>query len=211
MKFLQREGLDCFICFQCEDAVIKSILAMSFFLILMSVPSVRAQDVAVDFDKGTDFSRFKTYSWTSGVPAKNPLIDQQIRTSIGGQLAARGLRHVEKGGDLSALYFVAIDRDLQVSTSNWETTKDWMRQTKSGISVRSQMWDVEVGTLVVCLSDDSTRNLLWRGTAKTMLDKRSSNESAMKALEEDAKKAEKKIRKAVEKMFKQYPSARAGG
>jgi len=184
---------------------------MSFFLILMSVPSVRAQDVAVDFDKDIDFSRFKTYSWTGGVPAKNPLIDQQIRTSIGGQLAARGLHHVEKGGDLSALYFVAVDRDLQVSTSNWETTKDWMRQTRSGISVRSQMWDVEVGTLVVCLSDDSAKNLLWRGTAKTMLDKRSSNESAMKALEEDAKKAEKKIRKAVEKMFKQYPSARAAG
>ena len=189
----------------------KSILAISCFLILMSVPSVRAQDVAVDFDKGIDFSRFKTYSWTIGVPAKNPLIDQQIRTSIGGQLAARGLHHVEKGGDLSALYFVAVDRDLQVSTSNWETTKDWMRQTRSGISVRSQMWDVEVGTLVVCLSDDSAKNLLWRGTAKTMLDKRSSNESAMKALEEDAKKAEKKIRKAVEKMFKQYPSARAAG
>jgi hypothetical protein len=110
---------------------------------------------------------------------------------------------------ISALYFVAVDRDLEVSTSA-DTTKTGC-QTRSGISVRSQMWDVEVGTLVVCLSDDSARNLIWRGTAKTMLDKRSTNESAMKAIEEDAKNTEKKIRKAVEKMFKQYPSARAGG
>lgn len=200
-----------FKCIQCEGEVMKSILAISCFLFLMSVPSVRAQDVSVNFDKSIDFSKFKTYSWASGTPAKNPLIDQQIRTSIEGQLAAKRLRHVEEGGDLSVLYFVAVDRDLQVSTSNWETTKDWMHQTTSGISVRSQMWDVEVGTLVVCLSDASAKNLLWRGTAKTMLDKRSSNESAMKAIEEDAKKAEKKIRKAVEKMFKQYPSARAAG
>jgi hypothetical protein len=175
----------------------------------MSVPSVRAQDVSVNFDKSIDFSKFKTYSWASGTPAKNPLIDQQIRSNIEGQLAAKGLRPVAKGGDLSVLYFVAVDRDLQVSTASWDTTKDWMRQTATGISVRNQMWDIEVGTLMVCLSDPSTSNPLWRGTAKATLDKRSRNENAMNAMAEDAKKAEKKVRKAVEKMFKQYPSARS--
>jgi hypothetical protein len=84
-----------------------------------------------------------------------------------------------------------------------------MRQTATGISVRNQMWDIEVGTLMVCLSDPSTSNPLWRGTAKATLDKRSRNENAMNAMAEDAKKAEKKVRKAVEKMFKQYPSARS--
>jgi Domain of unknown function (DUF4136) len=181
------------------------------FLLISSLANVRAQDVAVDFDKSIDFSRYKTYSWTSGVPAKNPFIDQQIRAGIGGQLAAKGLRDVEEGGDLSVLYFVAVDRDLQVSTSNWETTKDWMRQTTSGINVRSQMWDVEVGTLVVCLSDPSTKNLLWRGTAKTALEKKSRKGNPMEAMQEDARRTEKKIRKSVEKMFKQYPSARAAG
>jgi hypothetical protein len=191
--------------------MIKSILAISCFLILLSVAPVCAQDVAVNFDKSIDFSKFKTYSWASGTPAKNPLIDQQIRSSIEGQLAAKGLRPVEKGGDVSVLYFVAVDRDLQVSTASWDTTKDWMRQTATGISVRNQMWDVEVGTLMVCLSDPSTSNPLWRGTAKATLDKRSSNESAMKAIAEDAKKADKKIKKAVEKMFKQYPPVRSAG
>ena len=181
------------------------------FLLISSLTNVRAQDVAVDFDRSVDFSKFKTYSWTNGIPAKNPLIDQQIKSNIGGQLTARGLRNVEKGGDLSVLYFVAVERDLQVSTGNWETTKDWMTQTTTGISVRSQMWDVEVGTLVVCLSDPSTKNLLWRGTAKTTLDKKSSKGNPREAMREDARKAEKKIRKSVEKMFEQFPSATVAG
>jgi Domain of unknown function (DUF4136) len=191
--------------------MIKYILAITCFLILTGTDPVRSQDVSVDFDKGTDFSKFKTYSWTQGLAAKNPLIDQQIVSSIEGQLSAKGLRRVENGGDLSVLYFAAVDRDLEVSTSRWDTTKDWMLQAKSGISVRSQTWDVEVGTLVVCLNDASNKNLLWRGTAKTTLDKRSSKGNPMEAMQEDARKVEKKIRKSVEKMFKQYPSVSSAG
>lgn len=179
--------------------------AIVFFVTLMSVATVRAQDVAVDYDRSVDFSRFKTYSWASGVQAKNPLIDRQIRTSTEEQLTAKGLRRVEEGGDLSIIYIAAVDRDLQVSTARWVTTGNWMNQTVSGISVRSQMWDVEVGMLLVCFSDASGKNLLWRGVAKTMLDKRSSKQNVMEAMSEDARKVEKKIRKSLEKMFKQYP------
>ena len=180
-------------------------LAIFFFVTLMSVATVRAQDVAVDFDRSVDFSKFKTYSWASGVPAKNPFIDRQITTGIEEHLTAKGLRRVAEGGDLSIIYIAAVDRDVQVSTAQWVTTGNWMNQTVSGISVGSQMWDVEVGMLLVCLSDTTGKNLLWRGRAKTMLDKRSSKQNVMEAMSADAKKMEKKIRKSLEKMFKQYP------
>jgi hypothetical protein len=184
-------------------------LALFCFLLYMGVATVRSQDVAVDFDSSVDFSKFKTYSWAKGIPTRNPLVDQQIISSIEGQLSAKGMRRVEEGGDLSVLYFAAADRELEVSTGRWETSKDWMRQTISGINIKSQMWDVEVGTLVVCLSDASTKNLLWRGTSKTTLDKRSSKGNPMEAMQEDARKVEKKIRKSVEKMFKQYPAVKS--
>jgi hypothetical protein len=186
-------------------------LAIFFFITLVTVTTVRAQDVKVDFAKGTDFSRFKTYSWTSGVPAKNPLIDRQIRAGIEQQLAAKGLQRLEQGGDLGVLYIAAIDRDLQVSTSRWETTGDWSRQVVSGINVSSQMWDVEVGTLVVCFSDASGKNLLWRASSRTMLEKRSSKQNIIEAAREDARRVEKKINKSLEKMFKQYPVAKSAG
>jgi hypothetical protein len=186
-------------------------LAIFFFITLMTATTVRAQDVAVDFDKGTDFSRFKTYSWTSGVPAKNPLIDQKIKATIEEHLAMRGLRRVEQGGDVGVLYIAAVDKDVQVSTSRWDETGDWMRQAQYGINVSGQMWDVEIGVLAVCFSDASGKKLLWRGTSRTMLDKRSKNKRAMEAMEEDARKVEKRIKKAVEKMFKQYPVAKSAG
>lgn len=182
--------------------------ALLCLVLLACAASARAQSVSVDFDRGRDFSQFKTWSWVSGVPAKNPLVDEQIRSGIEGQLAAKGLRHVEKGGDLSVLYFVGSDLDVHVATSRWSTTGDWAGQMRSGISVRSQTWDVQDGTLVVCLTDGSDKELLWRGTASTTLDKKSrGNRTAIEVMQEEAQKAEKKVRKAVEKMFKQYPAA----
>jgi hypothetical protein len=186
-------------------------LALLCFLILVDVAAVRAQDVNVEFDAAADFSRFKTYSWVNGVPAKNPLIDQQIKAGVEEQLAAKGLRRVEEGGDLSVLYFAAVDKDLHVATAGWRTTGDWLSQTDSGIGVRSQMWDVEVGTLVVCISDASSKNLLWRAKASTVLDKRSRNRNIVDAMEEDARKVEKRIKKSVSKMFKQYPVVKSAG
>jgi hypothetical protein len=184
--------------------------ALWCLLFLACAAAARAQDVSVDFDRSSDFSKFKTYSWAEGVPAKNPLIDQQVRSNIEGQLAARGLRRVEEGSDIRVLYMVAVDRDIEFAKSRWSTTGDWAGQMRSGISVRSQTWDVEVGTLVVFLTDASDKQLLWRGTASTILDKRSENRnSIMDALAEDARKAEKRVRKSVEKMFKQYPVAKA--
>lgn len=180
-------------------------LAIFFFVTLMSVATVRAQDVAVDFDRSVDFSKFKTYSWGSGVAAKNPLIDRQIITSTEEQLTAKGLRRVEEGGDLSIIYIAAVDKGVQVATASWVTTGNWMSQTVSGISVSSQMWDVELGRLVVCFFDTTGKNLLWRGAAKTTLDNRSKKRNAMEAMSEDARKVEKKIRKSLAKMFKQYP------
>ena len=182
--------------------------ALLCLVLLAGGTAARGQSVSVDFDRGRDFSQFKTWSWVSGIPAKNPLVDEQIRSSIEGQLAAKGLRRVEGGGDLSVLYFVATDMDVFVATSRWSTTGDWAGQMRSGISVRSQTWDVQEGTLVVCLSDGADKELLWRGTASTTLDRKSrGNRSAVEAMQEEARKAEKKVRKAVEKMFKRYPAA----
>jgi hypothetical protein len=180
-------------------------LTILCLLLMASAATVRAQDVAVDFDKSVNFSKFKTYSWAGGVPAQNPLIHQQIKTHIEQHLAAKGLHRVEEKGDLTVIYLAAVGRDLEVAIGAGEYTKDWMRQTISGINIKSQMWEVEVGTLVVCLSDSVEKNLLWRATAKTTLDKRSSKKNALEAMADDARKVEKRIRRAVEKMFKQYP------
>ncbi|MFL6229980.1 MAG: DUF4136 domain-containing protein [Pyrinomonadaceae bacterium] len=183
---------------------------LCFLLAVVSV-AARAQEVAVDFARNSDFSKFKTFSWAQGTPARNPLIDQQIKTGIEQRLAAKGLRRVEQGGDMSVMYLAAVEKDLQVATANWVTTGDWTRQAAHGIHVESQMWDVEVGTLVVCLFDATGKDLLWRGSARVKLHDRSSSKDILSAMNEDARKAEKKVSKSLDKMFKQYPATRPAG
>jgi hypothetical protein len=194
--------------------MMKYVPALFFFLLLACASTARAQHVSVDFDRGGDFSRFKTYSWVEGVSAKNPIIDHKVRESIDENLAAKGLRRVEEGGDMSVMYLAAVDMDLHFAAANWHTTGNWLSQTESGISLRSQTWDVQEGTLVVCLSDASSKDLMWRGTTRIPLDKkrRSSTDAPniIEAVAEDARKVEKKVSKSLGKMFKQYPSAKPG-
>jgi hypothetical protein len=174
-------------------------------LILVGVAAVSAQDVTVKADPRINFSTLKTYSWTAGVPARNPLIDTEIRRLTEESLASKGLRRLDSGGDISLSYYAAVDKELQISNSTWALNADWMGAIDNGYAIRNQMWDVEVGTLVICLADSSGKNLLWTARAKTMLDKKSKNQSPVLAMQEDAKKVQKRIKKSVEKMFKQYP------
>jgi len=56
------------------------------------------------------------------------------------------------------------------------------------------------GTLVVNMSDTKTKNEVWRGTASDTMKHGPTGDKI-----KDAKTAEKPIKKAVEKMFKQFP------
>ncbi|SPE23899.1 exported hypothetical protein [Candidatus Sulfopaludibacter sp. SbA3] len=52
-----------------------------------------AQDVRYNFDKGAQFSTYKTYKWVQvkDAPKLNPLVDQQVRAAIEAELTAKGL------------------------------------------------------------------------------------------------------------------------
>src|SRR4030095_12719725 len=70
-----------------------------------------AQKVTTDFDQQTDSSRFHTYTWGEGRPARDPLIGQRIVAGIEAQLAAKGLRKAGQGEpvDLIVVYTTATD------------------------------------------------------------------------------------------------------
>jgi hypothetical protein len=76
-----------------------------------------------------------------------------------------------------------------------------LNSISTGIYAGAQSWPVTKGTLLVNISDTKTKNEVWRGTATDTLKQGPSGNKV-----EDAKTAEKPIRKAVEKMFKQFPN-----
>jgi Domain of unknown function (DUF4136) len=56
--------------------------AMAALGMVLCATAAGAADVKVDYDKGVDFSRFKTWSWRQGTAAPNPVSDKRLREAI---------------------------------------------------------------------------------------------------------------------------------
>ena len=152
-----------------------------------------AQSVTTDYDRSANFASFKTYAWIRGTEVPDQLNHKRIVQSIDAQLADEGMRRVDESADPDALiaYHVNLDRDLQINgfSSGWGAYR-W-GGNRSG-TARAE--EIIVGTLVVDMIDAHTRTIVWRGTAAKDVDQGAS-----------AEKRDQNARKAMEKLFKNYP------
>lgn len=166
-------------------------------VVLFSVWSVNAQKVQVGADPAVDLTKFKTYKWAPGPIVPNPVISKMIVDTVDAAMAAKGLRKVEADPEMTLVAFGAVESDIHVSYPSWMPA---LNPINTGIAVNTQTWPISKGTLVVELQDTKTKNSLWRGQSEQTLDRGPSGDRA-----KDAKTVAKPIKKAVDKMFKQYP------
>jgi Domain of unknown function (DUF4136) len=163
-------------------------------LVLMSTLTM-AQSITYDFDKGTTFSKFRTYAWVSGTTLPDEINHQRVVDAVNAQLAAKGLMRVERTAspDLLVAYHAVFDRDLQVTgfASGWGPYR--LSPNRSGVA-RTET--ILTGTLAVDLVDRRTNTIVWRGLASKEIDVKASPE-----------KRERNITRAAEKLFKHYPPA----
>ena len=68
------------------------------------------------------------------------------------------------------------------------------------VPVGSAAWDVTTGTLLIDLFDHKTDRVIFRGTAKDVLERAPSADMAA-----DAKLVSKQVNKGISKIFKKYP------
>ena len=169
---------------------VRIVLSLCFLLV---AGRAFGQKVSVDWDKTANFSSFKTYAWAKGTLAPNQLVDQRITNAIDGQLAAKGLQKVDPGSnpDLVATYAAAAGSQTQLNTTNLGGWGGPWRYGWGGSSTTT-VQQIPVGQLVVELGDIKNKDLVWRATASD-------------TMSDNPQKNEKKINKAVEKMFKKYP------
>src|SRR5580704_15520519 len=75
----------------------KKLSFLSLALSLMIATGALAQDVRYNYDKGTDFSKFKTYKWVliKGAQMPNDIVDKQIKSTIDAELLVKGLSKVD--------------------------------------------------------------------------------------------------------------------
>ena len=172
-------------------------LVLVVFLVLSGALTANAQKVSVGIDPAVDLSTYKTYSWDKGTAGTNPVVNQLIINAVDAQLAAKGVKKVETDPDLLLSAMVWTESDMQVSYPSWSPA---LNSIATGVAVGSQSWVITRGTLVISMADAKTKSEVWRGTATDTM-KHGPTADKVK----DAKTAEKPIKKAVEKMFKQFP------
>jgi hypothetical protein len=166
---------------------IRNLLAMPLLCAAMIVPAY-ADHVTVDYNHATNFTRLRTYSWAE-VHTTNSIWDARVKAAIDQQLAAKGWTQVRAGGDVAivAVEKVAIHQQYDTMYDGFGGRR-WGGLGDSTLSVD----DYKVGTLIVSLFDDRSRELIWKGTSSR--DLAGNPEANTKKLDSD-----------VQKMFKKFP------
>lgn len=168
-----------------------TLVASACFTLLGTV--ALSQSVTFDYDRAASFSAYKKYAWTRGTEVTDQLNHARIVRSIEARLLEKGLARAEPGDspDVLVAYHASFDKNLRIDGFSTGWGPFGLGPDRSG-SARVQ--EILVGTLVVDITDARTRALVWRGTASG--DIKPSDKPEQR---------DKKIAKAAEKMFRNYP------
>ena len=153
-----------------------------------------AQQVKTDYDRGTNFAQYKTYSWEN-VKTKDPLDADRIKNAVNAALAAKGWTQVDTGGDVSvvAMEITSTQQTLNTFYNGMGGGWGWRRFGGGGFGEATTTTDTyKVGTVVVDLFDSKTKQLVWRA-------------SESDTLSNNSDKNIKNLDKGVDKMFKHFP------
>ncbi|MGE5359285.1 MAG: DUF4136 domain-containing protein [Bacteroidales bacterium] len=171
-------------------------IGLAAALILLAVGSAAAQDVTYNALPGTDFTKYKTYSWVKmeGTTAPDSIVDQQIKNAVDAQLTAKGLTKVDGAkADLFVGYQLALDQERQWSTmsTGYGYGPRWGYAGGMGTATSTT---INIGTIGLDMYDVATKQLVWRGAASKTIDEKATPE-----------KREKNLTKAMAKLLKKFP------
>jgi hypothetical protein len=181
----------------------KKTLFVALTALLLATVAAVAQDVRYNFDKNTDFSRFKTYKWVVLKDASklDNLADQQVKDAVDAQLAAKGITKVDSdSADLYIGYQAAVGQEKEYTSYNtgwgygggWGS--GWYGGGMGGGTTYGSTSTIYTGQVAVDMYDSANKDLVWRGVASKTLDAKAKPE-----------KRQKNLTKAMAKLFKNYP------
>jgi hypothetical protein len=159
------------------------------------------QKVKVGYDKSADFAKYKTYTWTDpAMPPLRPNLFAMVVQAVDSELASKGLKRVEKGGDLTLVPAGGIDFGIAASGG----TPAVFSSTGPPPSINSTMWTgaegggqlmgaVPSGTLQLQFVDPTANQTVWSGTVSEKLDI------------EQKEKSLQLIDKGIVKLLKNFP------
>jgi Domain of unknown function (DUF4136) len=172
------------------------------FIVLVLGTCGFAQKVKVGYDKSTDFSRYKTYTWAKPeTPVTRPLLYDTVVGTIDQELNSKGLERVETDGDLTLIAAGGIEYGSNLAAGtpilpvyggpppDLNATM-WTGGNPSAVSAGPI---VAQGTLVLEFVDRSQNKAIWSGAVRQNLDPEKKNKSLDLAA------------KAIVKLLKGFP------
>ena len=168
----------------------KLICWLSLMLLCACAPNVQ-----VSYDKSADFSRYRTYAWGKGVPAKNPNLDRQITETIDEQLARKGFTQLDGDPDLVVSYRASTREDTEYTEGQFVSGQGAAYSSIGGQSSADVPMTVTVGTLVVDMYDTKAKRNVWHGVGSEIVG-------------ENPEKTTQAIRKGAAAMFEKFPPRR---
>jgi hypothetical protein len=152
------------------------------------------QDVTVDFDKTANFGAIKTFSLKIGTSWGNPLSEKRVTDEFEQALTGKGWTKVDeaKADALVILHGATeVKRSLNTFYSGGYGGFGWRGMGGMG-TASTTVNEYTVGSLIVDIFDAKSKQLLFRGTASD-------------ELSDKPEKNAKKLAKASDKMFKDFP------
>ena len=155
-------------------------------LMLIALSACSSLQVKTEQDWDTEFARYRTYSWSEGVSARDPSMESQIQAAVDFELPFKGLEKVERASspDLYVSTYVSVEEEQRVDSWGYEVESAGPAGSHFGALT------LPVGTLVVDLVDVRSNKLVWRGQASKAVDRQVSAEA---------------LRKVVREIFRRYP------
>jgi hypothetical protein len=177
-------------------------LAAAAALTLIGV-AAGAQDVKVDFDKNANFGAIKTFAVKIGTSWNNQISEKRIMDEIQQTLVEKGWATAEADkADAVVVVHGATEKQRTLNTFysgmggyggyGW---RGWGGGMGMGTATTTES-EYLVGTLVVDIFDAKTKQLMFRGTAQD-------------EISDKPEKNIKKVAKASDKMFKDFPPGSA--
>jgi hypothetical protein len=151
-----------------------------------------ASNVVVDYDKSADFSRYHTYAWGKGTPAKNPDLDRQIVQAVDEQLARKGLTKTEADPDLVVSYYAATHEEIDYTEASYAAGYGPGYGSPISDSAGSVPMRVRVGEIVVDMYDTKEKRNVWHGVGTDLV-------------MDDPAKTSAEIHNGAAKMFEKFP------
>ena len=156
-----------------------------------------AQDVKVDFDKDANFTAYKTFATKIGTSWNNPIGEKRVAAEIEQRAHREGL---DGRTDEAADAIVAAPRrDREAEEAEHVLHRRRLRRLRmarqgrrDGHAPPPPPSEYTVGTLVVDIFDAKSKQLMFRGTAQD-------------ELSDKPEKNVKKLAKASDKLFKDFP------